>query len=237
MTKKITVSIVDDNTSILTTLSMQFENKGFKTFTFTDPEKALEFHEKEPADSYVIDWRIPGGMNGLEFYKNLCEILNKDRLPALFLTGVDNNFIEEKALRESTISDFILKPYSFNILLARLEKILSFFNITDKPKVYKLGNLEMFEERINCRWFGKEIELTKTEYTLLDRLVKRPRCINSRDKLLDVCYSHNLDVTDRNIDSHIKRLRKKFREARPDINFNRITPHYGSGYAWSPQSA
>ena len=72
MTKKISVSIVDDNTSILTTLSMQFENKGYKTFTFTDPEKALEFHEKEPADSYVIDWRIPGGMNGLEFYKNLC---------------------------------------------------------------------------------------------------------------------------------------------------------------------
>ncbi len=236
MTNKITVSIIDDNTSILTTLSMQFQKKGYETITFSNPEKALKFHEKKSADAWIIDWRMPG-MDGLEFYKTLCNMLNQDRLPALFLTGLDNNFIEEKALRESTISDFVLKPYSFNILLARLEKILSFFQIKEKRKVYKLGNLQMFEEQINCRWFGKEIELTKTEYALLDKLVKRPRVVNSRSQLLDVCYAHNLDVTDRNIDSHIKRLRKKFRKAKPEISFNRITTHYGTGYAWSPQSA
>ena len=92
------------------------------------------------------------------------------------------------------------------------------------------------EDKILCRWFGVEIELTKTEFNLLYRLVKRPRVVYSRDQLLDVCYSDDLDVTDRNIDSHIKRLRKKFREANPDITFNRITTHYGTGYAWSPQS-
>ena len=94
----------------------------------------------------------------------------------------------------------------------------------------------MLEDKILCRWFGVEIELTKTEFNLLYRLVKRPRVVYSRDQLLDVCYSDDLDVTDRNIDSHIKRLRKKFREANPEIQFNRITTHYGTGYAWSPQS-
>ena len=229
-----TVSIIDDNTSILTSLSLHFQSKGYKTVTFANPEKALEYHETKPADAYIIDMKMPK-LTGFEFYRDLCEILKKDRLPALFLTGVDN--LEEKALSETTIADFVLKPFSFAILLARLEKVLSFFQKKDEDKVYKIGNLELFEEQINCRWFGKEIELTKTEYALLDKLVRRPRIVNTRDQLLDVCYGHDLDVTDRNIDSHIKRLRKKFREARPDINFNRITTHYGSGYAWSPQSA
>ncbi len=81
------------------------------------------------------------------------------------------------------------------------------------------------------------LNLTKTEFALLKQLVKRPRVVYTRDQLLDVCYAHDEDAVDRNIDSHIKRLRKKFRDARPDIDFNRITTHYGSGYAWSPQSA
>ena len=229
-----TVSIIDDNTSILTSLSLHFQSKGYKTVTFANPEKALEYHETKPADAYIIDMKMPK-LSGFEFYRDLCEILKKERLPALFLTGVDN--LEEKALSETTIGDFVLKPFSFAILLARLEKVLSFFQKKNEDKVYKIGNLELFEEQINCRWFGKEIELTKTEYALLDKLVRRPRIVNTRDQLLDVCYGHDLDVTDRNIDSHIKRLRKKFRKANPEIKFNRITTHYGTGYAWSPQSA
>ena len=91
-----------------------------------------------------------------------------------------------------------------------------------EDQVYRLGNLELLEEQILCRWFGQNIELTKTEFALLRQLVKRPRVVYTRDQLLDVCYSHDIAVTDRNIDSHIKRLRKKFRHARPDIDFNRI---------------
>ena len=228
-----TISIIDDNNSILTSLSLHFQTKGYKTVTFANPEEALEYHEKKPADAYIIDMKMPK-LTGFEFYRDLCEILKKDKLPALFLTGVDN--LEEKALRETTIGDFVLKPCSFGILQARLEKVLNYFKRNEEDKIYKIGNLEMCEEQIICRWFGKEIELTKTEYALLDKLVRRPRVVNSRDQLLDVCYSHNLDVTDRNIDSHIKRLRKKFRKANPEIKFNRITTHYGTGYAWSPKS-
>ena len=227
------ISIIDDNTSILTSLSLQFQSKGYKTITFADPEKALLYHEDKPADAYVIDMKMPK-LTGFEFYRDLCTVLNKDKLPAIFLTAVDN--LEERALKDTTIGDYVLKPYSFNILHARLEKVMSYFEKNKEEDVYKLGNLELIEEQILCRWFGKDIELTKTEFALLRQLVKRPRVVYTRDQLLDVCYSNDIDVTDRNIDSHIKRLRKKFRQAKPDINFNRITTHYGSGYAWSPQS-
>ena len=228
------ISIIDDNTSILTSLSLQFQSKGYKTITFADPEKALLYHEDKPADAYVIDMKMPR-LTGFEFYRDLCAVLKKDKLPALFLTAVDN--LEERALKDTTIGDFVLKPFSFNILHARLEKVMSYFAKQKADQVYRLGNLELLEEQILCRWFGKSIELTKTEFALLKQLVKRPRVVYTRDQLLDVCYSYDAAITDRNIDSHIKRLRKKFREARPDINFNRITTHYGSGYAWSPQTA
>ncbi len=228
------ISIIDDNTSILTSLSLQFQSKGYKTITFADPEKALLYHEDKPADAYVIDMKMPK-LTGFEFYRDLCAVLNKDKVPALFLTAVDN--LEETALKDTTIGDYVLKPYSFNILLVRLEKIMSYFEKHKKDQVYRLGNLELLEEQILCRWFGQDIELTKTEFALLRQLVKRPRVVYTRDQLLDVCYSHDIAVTDRNIDSHIKRLRKKFRHARPDIDFNRIKTSYGSGYSWHPQSA
>ena len=228
------ISIIDDNTSILTSLSLQFQSKGYKRITFADPEKAVLYPEDNPADAYVIDMKMPK-LTGFEFYRDLCAVLNKDKVPALFLTAVDN--LEETALKDTTIGDYVLKPYSFNILLVRLEKIMSYFEKHKKDQVYRLGNLELLEEQILCRWFGQDIELTKTEFALLRQLVKRPRVVYTRDQLLDVCYSHDIAVTDRNIDSHIKRLRKKFRHARPDIDFNRIKTSYGSGYSWHPQSA
>ena len=229
-----TISIIDDNTSILTSLSLQFQSQGYKTITFADPQEALEYHTKNPVDAYIIDMKMPK-LTGFEFYSQLCASLKKNRVPALFLTAVDN--LEERALKETTIGDYVLKPFSFNILIVRLEKVLSYFKREKEDKSYKLGNLEMMEDKILCRWFGVEIELTRTEFSLLYRLVKRPRVVYSRDQLLDVCYSDDLDVTDRNIDSHIKRLRKKFRKANPKIKFDRIRTHYGTGYAWTPQSA
>ena len=229
-----TISIIDDNTSILTSLSLQFQIiKGYKTITFAEPLEALEHHKENPVDAYIIDMNMPK-LTGFEFYSQLCESLKKDRVPALFLTAVDN--LEERAMKDTTIGDYVLKPFSFNILIARLEKVLSYFKREKEDKSYKLGNLEMMEDKILCRWFGVEIELTRTEFSLLYLLVKRPRVVYSRDQLLDVCYSDDLDITDRNIDSHIKRLRKKFREANPKIKFDRIRTHYGTGYAWTPQS-
>jgi two-component system response regulator ChvI len=227
------ISIIDDYDSLLNSLSLQFQSQGYSTITFTCPQAALEHHAKHPADAYIIDMKMPK-MTGFEFYANLCQKLNRDRVPALFLTAVHE--LEEQALKNTTIGDYVVKPFNFNVLIARLEKILSYFKPKNDDKIYKIGNLLMMEDKILCSWFGKEIELTKTEFNLLNQLARRPRIVYSRSQLLDVCYGDNYDVTDRNIDSHIKRLRKKFRKANPEIKFNRIKTHYGTGYAWTPQS-
>ena len=114
-------------------------------------------------------------MSGIEFYEQLCLKLKKESLPALFLTGVDN--LEEKALKETTIGDYVLKPFKFNILLTRLEKIMANFGVQEKNKSYKVGNLEVLQDQIMVKWFGKEIELTKSEFNLLNQLTKRPRVV------------------------------------------------------------
>ncbi len=228
------ISIIDDYDSLLTTLSLQFQSQGYSTITFACPQSALEHHAKHPADTYVIDMKMPK-MTGFEFYERLCQKLNRDSVPALFLTAVHE--LEVHALKNTTIGDYVVKPYIFDVLIARLEKILSYFQSKKDSKNYKIGNLQMMEDKILCSWFGNEIELTKTEFILLKQLSRRPHVVYSRNQLLDVCYGVNfVDVTDRNIDSHIKRLRKKFRKANPKIKFDRIKTHYGTGYAWTPKS-
>ncbi len=227
------ISIIDDYTPLVTSLSLQFQSYGYSTITFTCPQLALEHHTKYPADAYVIDMKMPK-MTGIEFYECLCQKLDEERVPALFLTAIHE--LEEQALKNTTIGDYVIKPFNIDVLIARLKKILSYFKSKEDSKTYKIGNLQMMEDKILCSWFGKEIELTKTEFNLLKQLTRRPRIVNTRSVLLDVCYGDNYDVTDRNIDSHIKRLRKKFRKANPKIKFDRIKTHYGIGYAWMPKS-
>ena len=227
-----TISIIDDHNPILTSLSLQFQSHNYSTITFNCPEQALTYHTKNPVEGYVIDMKMPK-MSGIDFYEQLCLNLKKESLPALFLTGVDN--LEEKALKETTIGDYVLKPFKFNILLTRLEKIMANFGVQEKNRSYKVGNLEVLQDQIMVKWFGKEIELTKSEFNLLNQLTKRPRVVYTRDQLLDICYGEDVIMVDRNIDSHIKRLRKKFRKTNPKIKFDRIKTHYGNGYSWTPK--
>lgn len=227
------ISIIDNNTTLLTSLELQFQKSGYLTITFDCPLRALEYHKRNPADIYVIDMKMPK-LNGVEFYNSLCQSINKNRIPALFLTGVDN--LEAETLKNTTIGDYIIKPFNYDVLIARIEKILSYFNLPERSKEYKIGNLRLYEDNKSCSWYGHEIELTKSEFVILSQLVKRPRFVYSREMLLNICYTENYDVNDRNIDSHIKRLRKKFKKANPNIKFNHIKTYYGSGYSWSPNS-
>ena len=171
-------------------------------------------------------------LTGLELYQALCRKFNIDAVPALFLTCVDE--LEVKCLNETTISDYVHKGSDFKILLARVKKILSKFK--SKEKIYKIGNLKLFDEKILCTWFDKEIEFTKTEFALLSQLAKRPRVAYTRAQLLDVCYRDNYEVEDRCIDSHVKRIRQKFKKVHPKDKFNRIKTLYGTGYTWIPRS-
>ena len=125
------ISIIDDYESLLNSLSLQFQSQGYSTITFTCPQAALEHHAKCPADAYIIDMKMPK-MTVFEFYKRLCKKLNRDRVPALFLTAV--NELEEQALKNTTIGDYIFKPFNFDVLIARLEKILSYFKSKENSK-------------------------------------------------------------------------------------------------------
>ena len=226
------VSIIDDNNGLLTSLALQLQICGYTTTIFSCPQQALDHHAREPADFYIIDIKMPK-LTGIEFYNALCQKLRVEKLPAVFLTAV--NELETKCLEETSISDFIKKPFSFDILHARIKKVLSHFKSSSKSKTYKIGNLKLNEDKIMCIWFNNEIELTKTEFLLLYYLAKRPRVVYTRSQLLDLCCK-DLEVTDRVIDSHVKRIRKKFGRVHPEKNFNRIHTHYGTGYAWHPQS-
>jgi len=226
------VSIIDDNNGLLTSLALQLQICGYTTTIFSCPQQALDHHAKEPADFYIIDIKMPK-LTGIEFYNALCQKLRVEKLPAVFLTAV--NELETKCLEETSISDFIKKPFSFDILHARIKKVLSHFKSSSKSKTYKIGNLKLNEDKIMCIWFNNEIELTKTEFLLLYYLAKRPRVVYTRSQLLDLCCK-DLEVTDRVIDSHVKRIRKKFGRVHPKGDFDRIHTHYGTGYAWHPQS-
>ena len=226
------VSIIDDNNGLLTSLALQLQICGYTTTIFSCPQQALDHHAKEPADFYIIDIKMPK-LTGIEFYNALCQKLRVEKLPAVFLTAV--NELETKCLEETSISDFIKKPFSFDILHARIKKVLSHFKSSSKSKTYKIGNLKLNEDKIMCIWFNNEIELTKTEFLLLYYLAKRPRVVYTRNQLLDLCCK-DLEVTDRVIDSHVKRIRKKFGRVHPKGDFDRIHTHYGTGYAWHPQS-
>ncbi len=227
------ISIIDDNTSILSSLSLQLKSHGYSTCCFCSSNEALEHHTKYPADFYIIDIKLPGELNGIEFYEALCQKLDVIQLPAVFLSAGEG--FEAQCLRKTTIADFIKKPFSFEGLFARIERIMGVLNPAKKDSNYTVGNLVLYEDRIMCSWFGKEIEFTRKEFELIKRLVFRPRVVFSRYQLLELCYKDNFDVTDRVIDSHFKRIRKKFKKVHPEKQFNRIKTFYGSGYAWVPQ--
>ena len=226
------ISIIDDNENILTSLGLQLQTCGYTVTTFSCPQQALDHLTNEPADFYIIDIKMPK-LTGIDFYKTLCKELGTESLPAVFLTAV--NELETKCLEETSISDFIKKPFNFDILHARIKKVISHFNLSSKHKTYKIGNLKLSEEKKMVLWFNNEIVLTRKEFLLLSYLVKRPRIVFTRNQLLDL-LDIELDAEQQVIDSHIKRIRKKFKEACPEEKFNRIHTHYGDGYSWRPKS-
>lgn len=225
------VTIIDDNSGLLTSLALLFQTHGYSTKTYSCPQEAIDDIPEKPSDIYIIDIKMPK-ISGICCYESLCKKFNVNTIPALFLTCVDE--LEVKCLNETTISDYVRKGSDFQILLARVKKILSKFK--SKEKIYKIGNLKLFEEKILCTWFDKEIEFTKTEFTLLSQLAKRPRVVYTRAQLLDICYADNYEVDDRCIDSHVKRIRQKFKKIRPKEKFDRIKTQYGTGYTWIPRS-
>ena len=227
-----TIALVDDDRNILTSISMALENEGFKVQTYIDAESALVGISRNPPDLAVIDIKMPR-MDGEELLKRLRK---KTTIPILFLTSKDEEVDELLGLKLGA-DDFIKKSgdFSIKVLIERIRvQLRKKVNNTDDTKnLIKHGKLVLDPSQLECEWSGKSLpeKLTTTEFLIVKELAKRPGIIKERAQLMDIAYKDNNDIEDRTIDSHVKRIRKKFKKV--DENFSAIETRYGSGYRWN----
>ena len=227
-----TIALVDDDRNILTSISMALENEGFKVQTYIDAENALVGISRNPPDLAVIDIKMPG-MDGEELLKRLRK---KTTIPILFLTSKDEEVDELLGLKLGA-DDFIKKSggFSMKVLIERIRVQLrkKTHTVDDSKNLIKHGKLVLDPSQLECEWNGKSLpeKLTTTEFLIVKELAKRPGIIKERAQLMDIAYKDNNDIEDRTIDSHVKRIRKKFKKV--DQNFSAIETRYGSGYRWN----
>lgn len=227
-----TIALVDDDRNILTSVSMTLEQEGFTVRTFTDGESALQALSARPVDLAVLDIKMPR-MDGMELLQRLRQ---RSAMPVIFLTSKDEEVDELLGLRMGA-DDYITKPFSQRLLLERIRALLRRNEASradgagEAPGgVMTRGNLVLDETRHMCTWRGKPVNLTVTEFLLVKALAARPGMVKSRDQLIDAAYGDNVYVDDRTIDSHVKRVRKKFRTV--DTEFEQIETLYGIGYRY-----
>ena len=231
------IALVDDEQSILTSVSLSLESEGFKVDTFLNGLEALAALESKPYDLGLFDIKMPK-MDGNELLTKVrsSKINNLKNLPIIFLTSKDHEQDEIIGLRMGA-ADYIKKPFSQKLLNERIRTVLRIHNnrFNDKNNNYKKqnyvrGDLVLDDDKQLCFWKGTEIELTVAEFNLIKSLSQYPGVVKDRNQLMDTMYGDTIYVDDRTIDSHIKRLRKKFKSY--DQSFDQIRTRYGSGYSW-----
>ena len=229
---KQTIALVDDDRNILTTLSIALEKEGFQIQTYLDGESALIGLSRTPPDLAVIDIKMPR-MDGEELLKKLRK---KTSMPVIFLTSKDEEVDELLGLKLGA-DDFVKKSggFSTKVLIERIRVQLRKKDnkIEENKNIISHGKLKLDPSQLECEWDGKEQpdKLTTTEFLIVKELSKRPGIIKERSQLMDVAYREDTDIEDRTIDSHVKRIRKKFKRIDPD--FSAIETRYGSGYRWN----
>ena len=222
------IALVDDDRNILASVSMALESEGYNVHTYTDGASALIGLNRQPADLAVLDIKMPR-MDGMEL---LGQIRQKSNLPVIFLTSKDDEIDEALGLREGA-DDYIKKPFSQRLLIERIRAVLRRNDVSKSDasdEMIERGNLLLDRARHLCTWNDKEVNLTVTEFLLLQALANRPGHVKNRDQLIDAAYGENLYVDDRTIDSHVKRLRKKLKKV--DDEFQHIETLYGVGYRY-----
>ena len=224
---KQTIALVDDDRNILTSVSITLEQEGFLVRTYTDGESALQGLTAKPVDLAVLDIKMPR-MDGMELLQRLRV---RSQLPVIFLTSKDEEVDELMGLRLGA-DDYIRKPFSQRLLIERIRALLRRNDASRGDGAGSLvrGDLLLDETKHQCTWRGQDIQLTVTEFLLVKALATRPGMVKSRDQLIDAAYGENMYVDDRTIDSHIKRVRKKFRAG--DDSFDHIETLYGIGYRY-----
>ena len=228
-----TIALIDDDRNILTSISIALEKEGFKVQTYLDGESALIGLTRQPPDLAVIDIKMPK-MDGEELLKKLRK---KTSMPVIFLTSKDDEIDELLGLKLGA-DDFVKKSggFSIKVLIERIRVQLrkkDNSNIEDSKNIISHGKLRLDPSQLECEWNGEQLpdKLTTTEFLIVQELAKRPGIIKERSQLMDIAYREDTDIEDRTIDSHVKRIRKKFKKV--DNNFSAIETRYGSGYRWN----
>jgi two-component system response regulator ChvI len=225
-----TIALVDDDRNILTSVSIALETEGYRIMTFTDGASALDGFKTSPPDLAILDVKMPR-MDGMETLRRLRQ---KSDMPVIFLTS-KNEEIDELFGLKMGADDFIRKPFSQRLLVERVRALLrrrlpkgGIATKESDANAIERGQLRMDPERHSCTWKNEPIALTVTEFLVLQALASRPGVVKSRNALMDVAYDDQVYVDDRTIDSHVKRLRKRFRSI--DGGFDMIETLYGVGY-------
>ena len=236
------IALVDDDRNILTSVSIALQAEGFVTRVYTDGAAALRAFADNAPDLGVFDIKMPQ-MDGMELLRRLRELGGQvGAMPVIFLTSKDDELDEALGLAMGA-DDYISKPFSQRLLIARIRAILRRLELargaanpsddTPEPALIERGRLAMDPARHKVRWDGKAVVLTVTEFIILEALAQRPGVVKSRNQLLDIAYNDETYVDDRTIDSHIKRIRRKFRVADPQ--FDGIETLYGVGYRFGEE--
>ncbi|HEY3778475.1 MAG TPA: response regulator transcription factor [Rhizomicrobium sp.] len=227
-----TIALVDDDRNILTSVGMLLEQEGYHVRTYADGASALSALQATPPDLAILDIKMPR-MDGLELLRRLRQ---GGDLPVIFLTSKDEEIDELMGLNAGA-DDYIRKPFSQRLLLERVRAVLRRADArknaatpAEKREVLVRGKLTLDPQRHDCTWDDKPVRLTVTEFLILQSLAQRPGFVKSRDNLMDAAYDDQVYVDDRTIDSHIKRLRKKFKVI--DDSFDAIETLYGVGYRY-----
>jgi two-component system, OmpR family, response regulator ChvI len=227
-----TIALVDDDRNILTSVSMALEAEGFSVRCYSDGTEALKGMAAQPVDLAVLDIKMPR-MDGMDMLEQLRR--TKSHIPVIFLTSKDDEVDELLGLRMGA-DDYIKKPFSQRLLIARIHALLRRGELARErddgqgEPVVTRGEMSLDPARHLCTWRGEPVELTVTEFLILKSLAQRPGHVKNRDQLMDAAYGEHIYVDDRTIDSHIKRLRKKFKAV--DSEFGQIETLYGVGYRY-----
>jgi two-component system, OmpR family, response regulator ChvI len=225
-----TIALVDDDRNILTTVSIALEAEGYRINTYTDGVSALDGFRTAPPDLAILDIKMPR-MDGMETLRRLRQ---KSDLPVIFLTSKDEEMDELFGLKMGA-DDFIRKPFSRRLLVERVKVLLRRASPKEgapareaDSKVLERGELRIDPDRHSCTWKNEPVTLTVTEFLMLQALASRPGVVKSRNALMDVAYDDEVYADERTIDSHVKRLRRKFKAR--DLEFDMVESVYGIGY-------
>jgi two-component system response regulator ChvI len=230
------ITLVDDDENIVASISLALESHGHKVKGYYDGAAGLAALESDPPDLAILDVKMPR-MDGMEVLRRLRQT---SELPVIILTSKDEE-IDEILGFNLGADDYIHKPFSQRLLIERVKAVLrraegaegepsASAAATAGAKAIKRGRLTLDPARHDCLWDGKPVKLTVTEFLLLQSLAQRPGFVKSRDNLMDAAYDDQVYVDDRTIDSHIKRMRRKFRQV--DNEFDAIETLYGVGYRY-----